>query len=50
MDLGLQSWKTERELSLAIDDAATTAKFDAEFHRVWDRSAMAYEGTGCTAR
>lgn len=46
-NMDTQSWEVSRELSVAIDDAPATAKFDAEFARVWQRSACAFECGGC---
>ena len=42
-NLDTQSWKSSRELGIAIDDAATTHVFDREFERRWAEAAQAYE-------
>ena len=42
-NLDTQSWKRSREVSVAGDDAATTAQFDQVFDGIWARSAIAYE-------
>jgi phosphatidylserine/phosphatidylglycerophosphate/cardiolipin synthase-like enzyme len=42
-NLDTQSWTKSRELSVLVDDAATTARFDAVFAGVWARATTAYE-------
>src|SRR5262249_25455044 len=42
-NLDTQSWKKSRELSLAVDDATITARFDKVFHDVWARGPVAFE-------
>jgi phosphatidylserine/phosphatidylglycerophosphate/cardiolipin synthase-like enzyme len=42
-NLDVQSWRRSRELDVAIDDEATTKRFDTEFQRVWERSPVAFE-------
>ena len=46
-NMDTQSWEVSRELSLAIDDRAVTAKFDTELDAVWQRAACAFECGGC---
>lgn len=46
-NMDTQSWEVSREFSVAIDDAPTTAKFDEEWRRVWDRGECAFECGGC---
>jgi phosphatidylserine/phosphatidylglycerophosphate/cardiolipin synthase-like enzyme len=42
-NLDVQSWRRSRELDVAIDDAATTKKFDDLFLGVWEKSPVAFE-------
>jgi phosphatidylserine/phosphatidylglycerophosphate/cardiolipin synthase-like enzyme len=42
-NLDVQSWTKSRELSVLVDDASTTAQFDAAFAAVWARATTAYE-------
>jgi phosphatidylserine/phosphatidylglycerophosphate/cardiolipin synthase-like enzyme len=42
-NLDTQSWKHSREVGVAVDDAATTAGFDALFDEVFARGPVAYE-------
>ncbi len=44
-NLDEQTFKRSREMALLVDDAATTAAFDAEFVRIWERSVPV--DTGC---
>ncbi len=46
-NMDTQSWEVSREFSVAIDDAPTTARFDEEWRRVWDRGECAFECGGC---
>jgi phosphatidylserine/phosphatidylglycerophosphate/cardiolipin synthase-like enzyme len=49
-NMDTQSWKTSREFSIAIDDAATTQQFDDAYQQVWDRSVCAFECGGCSGQ
>ncbi len=42
-NLDTQSWEHSRELSVLVDDPATTAAFDGVFAGVWANGATAYE-------
>src|SRR5262249_15248426 len=42
-NLDSQSWKRARERGVAIDDPATTQKFDTLFDQIFDSGAVAYE-------
>jgi phosphatidylserine/phosphatidylglycerophosphate/cardiolipin synthase-like enzyme len=42
-NLDTQSWNYSRELSVLVDDPATTAQFDAVFAGVWENGARAFE-------
>lgn len=49
-NMDTQSWKVSRELVLMIDSAEATARYDAEFDRVWERSEVAFECKGRAER
>jgi phosphatidylserine/phosphatidylglycerophosphate/cardiolipin synthase-like enzyme len=41
-NLDTQSWKRSREVSVAVDDAEATARYDAIFDAIWARSPDAF--------